>query len=85
MAECSLTYLIDVFNGWTDHREEWLQMAEELARRAIEIDPSEPWGFVALGLIYQLKAQNDQALPLLEKAHALNPNDYYVKEALVMP
>ena len=45
MAECSLTYLIDVFNGWTDHREEWLQMAEELARRAIEIDP-----FRAVGL-----------------------------------
>ena len=82
MAECSLTYLNDVFNDWTDSRQEWLQRAEELARRAIEINSSEPWGFVALGLIYQLKAQNDQALPLLEKAHALNPNDYYLKEAL---
>jgi TolB-like protein/DNA-binding SARP family transcriptional activator len=82
MSECSLTYLTDVFNGWTDHREKWLQMAEALSRRAIEIDPFEPWGFVTLGLIYQLKAQNDQALQLLEKAHALNPNDYYVNEAL---
>jgi adenylate cyclase len=82
MAECSLTYLNDVFNGWTDSRHEWLQEAEELARRAIEIDSSGPWGFVALGLVYQLKGQNDQALPLFEKAHALNPNDYYVKEAL---
>jgi TolB-like protein/DNA-binding SARP family transcriptional activator len=82
MSECSLTYLTDVFNRWTDHREKWLQMAEALSRRAIEIDPFEPWGFVTLGLIYQLKAQNDQALQLLEKAHALNPNDYYVNEAL---
>jgi TolB-like protein/DNA-binding SARP family transcriptional activator/Tfp pilus assembly protein PilF len=82
MAECSLTYIIDVFNGWTDSREERLQMAEELARRAVEIDPSEPWGFVALGLVYQLKVRNDEALPLFERAHDLNPNDYYVKEAL---
>jgi adenylate cyclase len=82
MAECSLTYLTDVYNQWTHDREEWLQTAEEWARRAIEIDPSEPWGLVALGLIYQLKARNDEALALLERAHALNPNDYYVKEAL---
>jgi TolB-like protein/DNA-binding SARP family transcriptional activator/Tfp pilus assembly protein PilF len=82
MAERSLTYLNDIFNGWTDSREEWLRKAEESSRRAIEIDSFEPWGFVTLGLIYQLKAQNDQALPLLEKAYALNPNDYYVNEAL---
>jgi TolB-like protein/DNA-binding SARP family transcriptional activator len=82
MAECSLTYLNDIFNEWTDHRDKWLQMAEELSRRAIEVDPSEPWGFVTLGLVYQLKAQHDQAMPLFEKAHVLNPNDYYVNEAL---
>jgi TolB-like protein/DNA-binding SARP family transcriptional activator/Tfp pilus assembly protein PilF len=82
MAECGLTYLNDIFNGWTDLRDEWLEESEELARRATEIDRSEPWGFVVLGLVYQLKAKNDQALPLFEKAHALNPNDYYVKEAL---
>jgi TolB-like protein/DNA-binding SARP family transcriptional activator/Tfp pilus assembly protein PilF len=82
VAECGLTYLNDIFNGWTDLREEWLERAEELARHAIEIDYSEPWGFVVLGLVYQLKARNDEALPLFEKAHALNPNDYYVNEAL---
>jgi len=82
MADCSLTYLNDIFRGWTEPREEWMRRAERLARRAVEIDPSEPWGFVTLGLVYQLKAQTDEALPLFEKAHALNPNDYYVKEAL---
>jgi adenylate cyclase len=82
MAECSLTYVIDIFNGWAGGREERLQIAEELARRAIATDSSEPWGFVTLGLVYQLKVHNDQALPLFERAHALNPNDYYVKEAL---
>ena len=82
MAECSLTYLIDLFNGWNDSRKEWLRRAETLARRAIEIDSSEPWGFVALGLFYQLNAKNEEALPLFETAHALNPNDYDVKKAL---
>jgi adenylate cyclase len=82
MAECSLTYINDIFNEWTDHREGWLQTAEQLSRRAIEIDPSEPLSFVTLGLVYQLKTQNNRALPLFKKAHALNPNDYYVKEAL---
>jgi adenylate cyclase len=82
MAESSLTYLNDIFNEWTDHRAEWLQRAETLSRRTIEIDASEPWGFVTLGLVHQLKGQNDRALPLFERAHALNPNDYYVKEAL---
>ena len=81
-AECSLTYLNDIFNGWTDAREESLERAEQLARRAIELDSSEPWGFVALGLVYQLKGRNDQVLSFFEKAHALNPNDYYVTEAL---
>jgi TolB-like protein/DNA-binding SARP family transcriptional activator len=82
MAECSLTYINDIFNGWTDDPEESLRKAEELSRRAIEIDASEPWGFVTLGLIYQTKGENARGLPLFEKAHALNPNDYYVKEAL---
>jgi TolB-like protein/DNA-binding SARP family transcriptional activator/Tfp pilus assembly protein PilF len=82
MAECSLTYLNDVFNQWTDSPGEALLKAEELARRSIEVDSSEPWGFVTLGVVYQLKGQNDKALPLFETAHALNPNDYYVREAL---
>jgi len=82
VAECSLTYLIDIFRQWTDSGNESLQRAEELAWRAIEIDSSEPWGFVTLGLVHQLKGRNDRALPLFETAHALNPNDYDIREAL---
>jgi TolB-like protein/DNA-binding SARP family transcriptional activator/Flp pilus assembly protein TadD len=82
MAENSLTYLWDVFQGWADSREEWLPKAEELARRAIAIDHYEPWGFVALGVFYQANARNDEAISSFETAHALNPNDYGVKRAL---
>jgi TolB-like protein/DNA-binding SARP family transcriptional activator/Tfp pilus assembly protein PilF len=82
MAECSMTHLIDIFRQWADSWDDSLQRAEELAWRAIEIDSSEPWGFVTLGLVHQLKGRNDRALPLFETAHALNPNDYDVREAL---
>ena len=82
MAENSLTYLWDVFQGWTDSREDWLQRGEELARRAIAIDHFEPWGFVALGVFYQANARNEEAISSFETAHALNPNDYDVKRAL---
>jgi TolB-like protein/DNA-binding SARP family transcriptional activator/Tfp pilus assembly protein PilF len=81
-AECSMTYLLDIFRQWTDSWDESLQKAEELAWRAIEIDSSEPWGFVTLGLVYQIQGRNDRALPLFETAYALNPNDYDISEAL---
>ncbi|MGH6917334.1 MAG: BTAD domain-containing putative transcriptional regulator, partial [Geminicoccaceae bacterium] len=81
-AECSMTYLLDIFRQWTDSRDESLRRAEEMGWRAIENDSSEPWGFVTLGLVYQIKGRNDRALPLFETAHALNPNDYDIREAL---
>jgi TolB-like protein/DNA-binding SARP family transcriptional activator len=81
MAECSLTYLNDVFNGWALSREDALQQAEALARRAIESDASEPWGLVTLGLVYQLKGWPERALALFEMAHTLNPNDYDITKA----
>ncbi len=82
MADYSLVYLHDIFQGWTDLPEKWLQRAEELARRAIRIDSSEPWGFVALGAFYQTKARNEEAISLFETAYGLNPNDYWVNQAL---
>jgi TolB-like protein/DNA-binding SARP family transcriptional activator len=82
MAECALTYLKDIFRGWSDSREEWLHQAGAWARRAIETDPSEEWGFAALGLFYQLSGRNDAALKMFEKAHTLNPNDYGIRQAL---
>jgi tetratricopeptide (TPR) repeat protein len=37
---------------------------------------------VALGLVHQLKAQSHLAVSRFEAAHAFNPNDYDVKQAL---
>jgi adenylate cyclase len=82
LAELSESYLHEVWGDWTEAREQALSHAEEFARRAIEVDRSEPLGYATLGFVYQLRARNDQALPLIEKAHALNPNDYLIKYSL---
>jgi adenylate cyclase len=82
IAELSATYLDDISGDWSESREHALQQAETLARRAIEIDGTEPKGYIALGFVYQLKAQNDKAIPLMRKALDLNPNDYMIHKAL---
>lgn len=82
LAELSDTYLQDVWGNWTDEREQALLEAEALARRAVEADRYEPLGYAALGFVYQLRGRNDQAIPLVEKAHELNPNDYSIKYML---
>jgi adenylate cyclase len=82
IAELNLSHLQDIWGNWTDSREQALLHAEEFARRAIEVDRSEPLGYAALGFVYQLRARNDQAIPLIEKAHSLNPNDYFIKYSL---
>ena len=82
IAELSGTYLDDIWGDWSESREHALQQAEILARRAIEIDGTEPKGYITLGFVYQMKAQNDKAIPLMRKALDLNPNDYMIHKHL---
>ena len=82
IANLSLTYQDDIWGDWTASREQSLARSEELARRAIEIDPSEPLGYMVLGIAYQLRGKADQAISLIEKAQALNRNDVHIKHGL---
>jgi len=82
IANLSLTYQDEIWGDWTASRERSLAKSEGLARRAIEIDPSEPLGYMVLGLAYQLRGKADQAISLIEKAQALNPNDVHIKHGL---
>jgi adenylate cyclase len=82
IANLSLTYQDEIWGDWTASRERSLAKSEELARRAIEIDPSEPLGYMVLGLAYQLRGKANQAILLIEKAQALNPNDVHIKHGL---
>lgn len=81
-AELGMTYLDDIWGDWTESRDQDLQQAAQLARRATQVDPYEPLGYVVLGVAYFLDSRYDQAVPLLRKAKELNPNDDHITHAL---
>jgi len=63
-----------VFRGWSESPAKSLQMAFELAEKALAIDDSHDGVHSLLALIYNVKRQSDKALSEAERAVALNPN-----------
>jgi len=60
--------------GWSESREKSLQIAYDLAQKAIAIDPLHDGPHSLLGAIYQNRGQMGKALSEMEKAISLNPN-----------
>ena len=58
------------------------ERAEKNFRRVIELSPGIDQGYLNLGLLYELKGEPSKALPLLEKALLLNPENPKTKEHL---
>ena len=58
------------------------ERAEKNFRRVIELSPGIDQGYLNLGLLYELKGEPSKALPLLEKAFLLNPENPKTKEHL---
>jgi len=56
--------------------------AEKNFRKVIELSPGIDQGYLNLGLLYELKGEPSKALPLLEKAFSLNPENLKTKEHL---
>jgi tetratricopeptide (TPR) repeat protein len=56
--------------------------AEKYFRRVIELSPGIDQGYLNLGLLYELKGEPSRALPLLQKAFSLNPENPKTKEHL---
>jgi tetratricopeptide (TPR) repeat protein len=56
--------------------------AERYFRKVIELSPGIDQGYLNLGLLYELKGEPSKALPLLEKAFSLNPENPKTKEYL---
>jgi len=58
------------------------ERAEKYFCKVIELSPGIDQGYLNLGLLYELKGEPSKALPLLEKAYSLNPQNPKTKEHL---
>jgi adenylate cyclase len=74
-AALGWTHLKAAVSGWTEFREEALQQAEDLARKAIEIDGDNADAHRLLGAVYFNRSQFDLAIVEYDRAIVLNPND----------
>jgi len=77
VAAISTSYLAEIWGNWFASRQQSLQEAEFYALRAIQLDEAEPWGYQALGEVYQFRGDIEQAIAMWQKAYDLNPNDFY--------
>jgi adenylate cyclase len=59
---------------WMSDREEATAQALEHTRRALALDPGDPWGRMAFGLALSSAAQHERALVELRAALELNPS-----------
>jgi TolB-like protein/class 3 adenylate cyclase len=76
-AELGFTHLMDSMNGWSSSREESMKLAEECARKALSLNPSELKTQLLACRIAYSKREHDKAIEYAEKAASENPNDPY--------
>ncbi len=69
------TYFVSARFGWTASPEEPIRKAQEMAERALALDPERPRTYSLLGSISLLTGDFSQAVKLGEKAVLLGPND----------
>jgi len=68
------THITDLWNGTTDSPAQSLARASELAQKAISLDDSYAAAYGALGAVYAMKRQYDQAIAECRRAVSLDPN-----------
>jgi TolB-like protein len=68
-------YLLLIGQGWATDAAEAIQRADQLAQRAVDLDPGDARGFTVAGHVRAfLYREAEEALCLHERAIALNPN-----------
>ena len=68
------THWVDAIRGWSKSRRKSLEMAHELAQKAMALDDSLPAAHQQLANVYVQKRQYDKAIAESERAVALDPN-----------
>ena len=67
----SFALSFSAYVGWSDAERE---LAEQLAKRAMEIDEHDPWAHVAVGFLAMTDRQTEVSLRCYKRALELNPN-----------
>jgi len=78
------THWYEAKRGWSASRDESIRLGMAAAERAIEVAPSEPIGYMALGNLYFLADQPERGIELRRKAMELAPNDFAAAVGLAM-
>ncbi len=73
-ARLAIIAFADYANNWNDATKDNLERALDLARKAVETDPTEPGGHSALSLALSWMRRLDEAEKEAERALALDPN-----------
>jgi len=73
-AVLAVTHVIDYANGFTRDAEESLRLGLEMARRAVEVDETEPTGHFALAAALMWTRDLEAAQASVERGIALSPN-----------
>lgn len=69
------TYHIAASMGWAESPREFLGRSEEMANKALSLDPSQVRAQVTLGRIHLFHDRHDQAIAELDRAVKANPSD----------
>jgi len=73
-AWLALAHMLNFHNRWTGDSEASLRLGDELAAKAIALDPNEPIAYGAASVPAQLLKDYRRAETVIEKALQLNPN-----------
>ncbi|MGD2188185.1 MAG: adenylate/guanylate cyclase domain-containing protein [Desulfobacterales bacterium] len=68
------THLLDAAYSWTESRDKSLEAARKLAQKTLELDDSEPDGYIALSSVHLQKGEIKEAVALRKKGVSLSPN-----------
>jgi TolB-like protein/Flp pilus assembly protein TadD len=73
-AAAAYTLCFDIMNGYCEKKQQALEKAQDLARKAIALDDREAMAHMVLGKIDLLQCRHEESIAELETAIELNPN-----------
>jgi tetratricopeptide (TPR) repeat protein len=74
-AALAETYVIGTAMGWAQSPASFLERAEEMAAKALSLDPNEVRAWVVLGRVHIYHQRYEQAKTEMARAIAINPSD----------